>query len=95
MPITREMVEWVAHLARLELAEDEKERFAHQLADILRYVEKLKELDTTDVEPLVHAAERTNVFREDEVGTALPRQEALDNAPESSDGCFKVPRIVD
>ena len=95
MPITREQVEYVAHLSRLELSEVEKEKFAHQLDDILRYMEKLDELDTTDVEPLVHVSERQNVFREDAVGEPLPREDALSNAPESRQGCFKVPRIVE
>ena len=95
MPITRDQVEYVAHLSRLELSEDEKDRIALQLDAILDYVDKLNELDTEDVEPLVHAAERHNVFREDSVGESLPPQEALKNAPDQSEGCFKVPRILE
>jgi len=95
MAITREQVDYVAHLSRLQLSDDEKARFAEQLGAILQYVEKLNELDTENVEPLVHVAERKNVSREDEPRESLSRQDALKNAPASSDGCFKVPRIID
>ncbi len=95
MPITRKQVEYVANLSRLRLSEEEKQRFAEQLDAILRYVEKLNELDTAGVEPLVHVAEGENVFREDVPGESLQQKDALENAPESSDGCFKVPRIIE
>lgn len=95
MPITREQVDYVAHLSRLALSEEEKELFADQLDAILESMEKLNELDTTDVEPLVHIAPRNNVFREDEPGESLSREQAIANAPEQSEGCFKVPRIID
>ena len=95
MAITREQVEYVANLARLDLSGDEKDVFARQLDSILHYIEKLNELDTSQVEPLVHVAEDVNVFREDAVAPSLPREEALANAPDQQDGCFKVPRIID
>lgn len=95
MPITEEEVRYVAHLSRLALSDDEVETFGSQLDDIISYVEKLNELDTSDVEPMIHAADRTNVFREDSAGESLPRKEALQNAPEEAEGCFKVPRILD
>jgi aspartyl-tRNA(Asn)/glutamyl-tRNA(Gln) amidotransferase subunit C len=95
MPITREEVEYVAHLSRLALTEAEMERFAGQLDAILQYMAKLNELDTEGVEPMVHGIEAPELVRHDEVGESLPRQEALRNAPESSEGCFKVPRIID
>ncbi|MHC5034764.1 MAG: Asp-tRNA(Asn)/Glu-tRNA(Gln) amidotransferase subunit GatC [Planctomycetota bacterium] len=95
MPITREQVEYVAHLSRLELSEGEKEKFAGQLGEILGYMEKLNELDTEGIEPMVHGIEGHQPVRQDEVGTSLPRGEALANAPESSEGCFKVPRIIE
>ena len=94
MPITKKQVEYVAHLSRLELEEGEKERFSAQLDDILQYVEKLNELDTSEVEPLVHAAPRANVFRPDSAGQSLPPEEALRNAPDRTGGHFKVPRII-
>jgi len=95
MPITPQQVDYVAHLSRLKLSDEEKARFAGQLDAILQYVDKLNELDTGKVEPLIHAAERTNVVREDVAGESLTREDALKNAPESSEGCFKVPRIID
>jgi len=95
MPITREQVDYVAHLARLELADEEKERFSAQLDAILQYVEKLSELDTGDVEPLIHIAERSNVFRRDDTGQSLSPEDTLSNAPQSTEGYFKVPRIIE
>jgi aspartyl-tRNA(Asn)/glutamyl-tRNA(Gln) amidotransferase subunit C len=95
MPITREQVEYVALLARLELSEDEKQKFARQLDAILQAVGKLNELDTEHVEPLVHIAPRKNVFREDTIAASLPREEVLRNAPDAHAGCFRVPRIIE
>ncbi|NPA49524.1 MAG: Asp-tRNA(Asn)/Glu-tRNA(Gln) amidotransferase subunit GatC [Thermodesulfobacteria bacterium] len=94
MSITKEEVIHVAHLARLEFSEEELERFAEQLADILSYVEKLGELDTSNVEPTYHALKLTNVFREDEVKESLPTEEALANAPERENGFFVVPKVI-
>jgi len=93
--ISREQVEYVANLSRLELSKEEKERFAAQLGQILEYVEKLNELDTSGVAPMVHAIERENVWRQDASGGSLSREEALQNAPESAEGCFRVPRIIE
>jgi aspartyl-tRNA(Asn)/glutamyl-tRNA(Gln) amidotransferase subunit C len=95
MPISREQVDYVARLARLELSDQEKHRFAEQLDAILQYVEKLGELDTSGVEPLVHAAERENVFRDDARADSLARRDVLSNAPDSIEGCFRVPRIIE
>ena len=95
MKLDKEKVERVAHLARLELSEEEKEKFAEQLSDILDHAEKLKELDTSDVEPMAHVQPVNNVFREDEVQESLDCEEALANAPEAEKGMFKVPQIVD
>ena len=95
MSISPDQVEYVARLARLDLSDQEKQKFGSQLGAIFRYVEKLKELDTSGVEPLVHAAGRENVFRDDQPAQSLPRQDALANAPESSEGCFRVPPIIE
>lgn len=95
MEITLEHVDYIAHLARLSLTDKEKNKFASQLDDILEYIEKLKEVDTDDVEPLVHLSERENVFRDDFTSESLPRKVALENAPEQTEGCFKVPRIIE
>ena len=95
MPITRQEVERVAHLSRLELSDDEREKFGGQIDAILGYMDKLNELDTEGVEPMVHGIEGEQLLRPDAVGVSLPREEALQNAPESSEGCFKVPRIIE
>ncbi len=95
MPITRQEVEHVAYLSRLALSEEELQKFAAQLDAILGYVAKLKELDTEGVEPMVHGIEGQERVRQDVVGESLPRKEALQNAPDTADGCFKVPRIIE
>ena len=94
MSITKEEVLHVAHLARLEFSEEELERFAKQLGEILSYVEKLGELDTSEVEPTYHALKLKNVFREDEVRESIPTEEALANAPERENGFFVVPKVI-
>jgi aspartyl-tRNA(Asn)/glutamyl-tRNA(Gln) amidotransferase subunit C len=95
MAITEDQVRYVAHLSRLNLSDEEVETFGQQLDEIISYVEKLNELDTSDVEPMIHAADVENVFRDDEAGESLSRREALRNAPDDAEGCFKVPRILD
>jgi aspartyl-tRNA(Asn)/glutamyl-tRNA(Gln) amidotransferase subunit C len=94
MVLTREQVLHVAHLARLKLEPEEIEVFTRQLNDILKYVEKLQELDTRGVPPLAHVAPVVNAFREDKVKESLPRDQALDNAPAREEGSFVVPRII-
>jgi aspartyl-tRNA(Asn)/glutamyl-tRNA(Gln) amidotransferase subunit C len=93
--ITREVVEHVAELARLELSAGEKEQFIAQLNSILTYVEKLNELDTIGVEPTSHVIPMSNVLRADEVKPSLDRTKVLHNAPEESHFFFKVPRIIE
>ncbi|WP_274649146.1 Asp-tRNA(Asn)/Glu-tRNA(Gln) amidotransferase subunit GatC [Paenibacillus humicola] len=95
MSITIKDVEHVANLARLALSDAEKEQFTVQLNDILKYVDKLGELNTDDVEPTSHVLQVTNVMREDEVRASLPVETALRNAPDEEDGQFKVPAVLD
>lgn len=95
MRITRAEVEHVAWLARLGLAEDEKEEFTRQLNKILEHMDKLRELDTEGVAPTFHVLPLQNVFRPDEVGQPLPRDQVLGNAPDRAGGCFKVPRVIE
>ncbi|MBI5166177.1 MAG: Asp-tRNA(Asn)/Glu-tRNA(Gln) amidotransferase subunit GatC [candidate division NC10 bacterium] len=95
MKITKREVEHVARLARLELTEEEKERFTRELNSILTYFDKLNELNTEDVEPTSHVIPIVNVFREDEVRPSYPREEVLSNAPEEEEAFFKVPRILE
>lgn len=94
MKITRKEVMHVAHLARLNLSEDELVKMTGQLDQILSYVDKLSELDTENVIPTTHAHQAVNAFREDRVTESLPREESLANAPEDNGEMFKVPRII-
>jgi aspartyl-tRNA(Asn)/glutamyl-tRNA(Gln) amidotransferase subunit C len=94
MALTRDEVLHVATLARLSLEPAEIELFTRQLNDILAYVEKLQELDTSGVPPLTHVVPVSNVFREDTVTPCLDRDAALDNAPAKEAGAFLVPRII-
>ena len=95
MEITQKEVEHVAELARLELSEDEKVTFARQLSGILNYMDQLRTLDTTGVEPTATVLPVDNIFREDEVRPSLPRDKALANAPDQAEGFFRVPRILE
>ena len=91
--ITIKDVEHVAKLARLELNEEEKEKFSKQLGDILKYVELMNKVDTTGVEPMSHAIPVVNVMREDKVVSEQTKEELMANAPAKEDGFFRVPKI--
>lgn len=93
--ITIEEVEYVAGLAQLTLDDAAKERLAKEMGDILTYMDTLNELDTSDVEPMMHVLDITNVYREDVVGQSLDRETALSNAPKTDGEYFLVPRILD
>lgn len=88
-------VEYIAHLARLHLSEAEKERLEAQLDGILRYVEKLGELETGSVEPTSHVLSLSNVMRDDELRDSLHRESALANAPDKTKDFYRVPRIIE
>jgi aspartyl-tRNA(Asn)/glutamyl-tRNA(Gln) amidotransferase subunit C len=88
-------VRYVAHLARLELTPEEERRFGEQLGQILGYVEKLKEVDVTNVAPTAQAMRRVNVTRADALRASLPHAEAMRNAPAQANGLFIVPKIVE
>jgi aspartyl-tRNA(Asn)/glutamyl-tRNA(Gln) amidotransferase subunit C len=91
MAISRDEVLHVARLARLELSEDELDRFAEQLNAILEAVGKVGELDLEGVEPTAHPLDLVNVWAEDEPRPCLTADEALANAPDSEGGMFRVP----
>ena len=93
-PLTRDDVVKVAMLARLKLSDAELQTFTTQLSQVLDYVDILAEVDTDDVEPMAHAAELRNVFRDDELGESLARDAALTNAPKSDGKFFLVPQIL-
>ncbi len=88
-------VKYVAHLARLSLSPEEEQMIGAQLGSILGYIEKLKEVDVTGVEPTAHAFPLVNVARPDEVRPSLSNEEALRNAPARANGLFIVPKIVE
>ncbi len=88
-------VKYVAHLARLNLTPQEEQMFGAQLGEVLGYIEKLKEVDVSQVEPTAHAVPLVNVTRPDEVRPSLSNDEALRNAPAKADGLFLVPKIVE
>jgi aspartyl-tRNA(Asn)/glutamyl-tRNA(Gln) amidotransferase subunit C len=93
--VSKEDIEHIASLARLYLTEGEKELFGLQLSSILDYMEKLNELDTTDVEPTSHVLPLSNVTRDDIPGLSITREEALVNAPDHTDKFFRVPKIIE
>ena len=88
-------VKYVAHLARLSLSPEEEQTISEQLGGILGYIEKLKEVDVTGVEPTAHAFPLVNVVRPDEVRPSLSQEDALRNAPAQANGLFIVPKIVE
>ena len=95
MEISKEQVEHVAKLARLEVSENEKAMFARQLSAILTYMDQLKEVDTEGVEPTATVLPTENVWREDAVRLSLAQEQALANAPDQADGFFRVPKIIE
>ena len=88
-------IKYVAHLARLKLAPEEEKKFGEQLGQVLGYIEKLKAVDVSQVEPTAHAVPLVNVTRPDEVRPSLTNDEALRNAPARANGLFLVPKIVE
>ncbi|QGG49003.1 Asp-tRNA(Asn)/Glu-tRNA(Gln) amidotransferase subunit GatC [Heliorestis convoluta] len=94
MALTREEVEHVAKLARLELSEGEVEKYTVQLNAILEYARKLDDLDTSNVPPTAHAFPLENIMREDKVTASMEQERVVANAPDEEEGFFKVPRIV-
>ena len=95
MKITKQEVEHVAGLARLELSENEKANLIDKLSNILTYVEQLNELDTKGVAPTSHVLDISNVMREDVPHESLSQEKALANAPEKAAGHYRVPLIIE
>ena len=88
-------IKYVAHLARIALTPEEETKLSAQLGGVLSYIEKLRELDVSGVEPTAHAVPLANVTRPDATGDCLSQEEALKNAPASANGLFIVPKIVE
>jgi aspartyl-tRNA(Asn)/glutamyl-tRNA(Gln) amidotransferase subunit C len=94
MSLSRAEVEKIALLSRLLLSEEEIGRMTVQLGEVLGYMDLLAEVDTTNVEPMVHAQDMANVFREDTVRPSLGRAQALANAPHRDEECYLVPAVL-
>jgi len=94
MSLTRAEVEKIALLSRLLLTGDELQRMTVQLGGILGYMDLLGEVDTTGVEPMAHARDLSNVFRDDVARPSLDREQALANAPHRDEECYLVPAVL-
>lgn len=94
MSVSKKEVEHIAELSKLKFSEEELQNFTNEMNQILSYMDKLNELDTTDIEPLIHPIENVNVFREDKLGQSISTEEALKNAPDRTDIFFRVPKVI-
>jgi len=94
MKVNDELVDKLANLARLEFNTQEKEEIKNDLQQMIGFIDKLNELDTTGVEPLLHMSGNINVLREDEVKGSISREEAFRNAPLHDEQFFKVPKVI-
>lgn len=94
MEVTDKMIENLSNLARLEYSPAERAAIKKDLQRMIHFVEKLNELDTTGVEPLLHMSPEINVLRDDEIMGSVSRQEALANAPATDGVYFKVPKVI-
>ena len=89
------VLQHVVNLARINLSLEEEARIRPQMKEILKYIDKLNELDVEGIEPTAHALPLTNVMRKDEVQRSLSSEDALRNAPRQANGLFVVPKIVE
>jgi len=92
--IQADLVRHIARLSRIALDESRADELARQFADILGYFDKLQELDTSDVQPLVHPMELSNVFGADDPHASLTPEEALANAPQRDGDFYRVPKVI-
>ncbi len=94
MQIDHDLILKLENLAKLELSEAERERLGKDLGNILQMVEKLKELDTSNVEPLTYISDAVNMLRDDKIRGQVTNELALSNAPEKNEPYFKVPKVI-
>ena len=94
MKITRELLHKIAHLARIEIDPAREKELMQDMEQIISWVQKLEELDTKDVEPLMHMSFETNTYRQDEVKTDINKEQALKNAPDRVGDFFAVPKVL-
>jgi aspartyl-tRNA(Asn)/glutamyl-tRNA(Gln) amidotransferase subunit C len=95
MSIDKKTIDYVAHLARIELQPKELEKLSRQLEDILAFIDKLSRLDTKDVPPTSHILPINNVLRQDTPGKSLPIDKTLENAPGREGNFFSVPKVIE
>jgi aspartyl-tRNA(Asn)/glutamyl-tRNA(Gln) amidotransferase subunit C len=95
MEVNKETVKKIAHLSRLQFTDQEENQLVGEMNNILSWMEKLNELDTTAVEPLIHMSAELNVVREDIVKDELPHKNALLNAPKKDSDYFRVPKVIE
>jgi len=88
-------VDEVAHLARLEFNDENKQEILNDMNRMLAFVDKLNEVNTDGIEPLIYMTDEVNVLREDEAETSISQKEALKNAPKKDSDYFKVPKVID
>ena len=94
MEVNHALIEKLSLLARLEIKPDEKDKLRDDLQQMIGFIEKLQELDTTGIEPLMHLTEEINVLRADEVKGSVSREEALQNAQLKNNSFFMVPKVI-
>ena len=95
MKIDNDLVDKIAHLARLEFPDDQKLKIEQDLNRILSFMESLNEVDTSNVAPLVYMSDEKNVFRADEVKQEITHEEGLKNAPKKDSDYFRVPKVIE
>lgn len=95
MGVNKETVEYVAHLARIELTQDELERLSSQLSSIVGFIDKLSELNVQNISPTSHILPINNILREDLPKGSLPVNKVLENAPVKEGNFFEVPKVIE
>ena len=94
MEVNEALIDKLAHLSKLSFTAAEKTEFSHDLERMIGFVEKLNELNLSEVEPLMHMSEEMNILRDDEIKGSISREEAMKNAPQSDGQFFKVPKVI-
>lgn len=95
MAISKETVQYVAHLSRIDLSQEELERLSLQLTSILDFIDKLKEVDISSISPTNHILPVNNVLRQDNLKASLASEKALENAPQKENNFFVVPKVIE
>lgn len=95
MSISREEIKHIANLSRLNVSDNELDKYAETLSNIVNMANEINQLDTDNVKPTAHVLENVNVFRKDEVKSSYPREKILENAPTKESGCISLPKVVE